>query len=84
MVGGCSDGVGGSVKGERNWHCHDVNCDCASFLWAWMLPVQSGKFRRCPYCNRQLGDMSLRRYRLVRARSFSEALVKYKGYINAL
>lgn len=58
----------------RNWHVYDVNCDCAAYTWAWMRPVASGKFRRCIYCGRQLGDMQLSRYRLVRAKTQQEAM----------
>lgn len=58
----------------RNWHVYDVNCDCAAYTLAWMRPVASGKFRRCIYCGRQLGDMQLSRYRLVRAKTQQEAI----------
>lgn len=60
----------------RNWHVYDVNCDCAAYTWAWMRPVQSGRFRRCIYCGHQLGDMQIGRYRLVRAKTEIEALQK--------
>jgi hypothetical protein len=63
-------------RGVRNWHVYDVNCDCAAYTWAWMRPVASGKFRRCIYCGRQLGDMQLSRYRLVRAKTQQEAMQK--------
>ena len=76
----------------RTWHVCHVNCDCCSYEHAWMRLVQSGKFRRCIYCGRQLGNMQLGHYRKVKAASEWEAirmasrsstLQKYAGFCPA-
>lgn len=63
----------------RTYYVWAVNCDCASYTHAWLRPVQPGKFRRCIYCGRQLGDMQLNRYQEIQAGSYDEAIKVYNA-----
>lgn len=56
----------------RRYYVYDMNCDCASYVWARTPP--RGHFMRCRYCGRELGHMQFTFRGSVMAKNEVEAM----------